>query len=914
MGTMNKSFKDMNNMYMNNPSMNMVNNNIWSSERIVLPSEEYLYYINLFNLNDKFDNQYIDNKTASSFLQNSGLSISVLHTIWEYSDVENKGYLTLEDFFICCRLVAHAQSGNVINAELISIQPPCLPSFDIVRHKSFSDISNMEGSLKWKLSSKEKENYQRIFKSLDIKNEEKIEGSVLREYYMNTTNISVCELMQIWNISDLDNDGFLNLDEFFIMNKIVEVRKERIINIPLSVPVELLQSVQNKNNTFVSEDDVTFRQNADEEGGKKRESIKLSLGDILKSDLSKKKEHRGDEEEENEKLQMEYDFFELNKEDTVKSKKKFKKGKKETTHFGADEENDDEEEEEEEDDDNDDNMNNINNKDKPFFSTNFEAYEQLNNDDVNDTDELAFNNGYDKFVEGSGVDKDLNSMNEKKKKKKIKKNKKSHRKVEQNSSNDNDYEKSVDNSDDDCEVSAYSEGRKKGSSKYSIFKEKKKKEKGDKHKKKIHSKSDDNNINNNNSDHNNNHSDNNNNHSDGNRLMSDGFHLDDKKKKKDKDEEKKKKKKYSEEEKYFTRLIDFNYTDLKNYHIESKDVYKIEEINRKLEEEIKKKKIDIEKKKKQVNCLAYVYENELKKYQCLKEERRNLEFLNLCLYKDIKYKKENIKAIRNEIKEIIDDINKINIENINLNKNYNKKENEIKSTDNKRKQLKTIIDKEKHDLKKDEKNLIILKNMIDYLKKQKHRALKLQDNLKNRYDVTNSDHQMLIKNILHQQNYLNNITNKRLNIQKLKNQHILLFNSLSNQSLLLDMQNNDKQFLQNNDKKVLKNNDNIILHTNDKIRNSLPIENYVLCNGPSNHHKKYYTDKKGIPNNQNDDIKHAKKNFELFEHIKNGDSVDIFSSLEDLESVKDDEIANDMKHLENYISKDNSLKSVDNSS
>lgn len=229
----------------------------------------------------------------------------------------------------------------------------------------------------------------------------------------------------------------------------------------------------------------------------------------------------------------------------------------------------------------------------------------------------------------------------------------------------------------------------------------------------------------------------------------------------------------------------------------------------------------------------------------------------MCLYKDIKYKKENIKAIKNEIKEIIDDINKINIENISLNKNYNKKENEIKCTDNKRKQLKKMIDKEKHDLKKDEKNLIILKNMIDYLKKQKQRALKLQDNLKNRYDVTNSDHQMLIKNILHQQNYLNNITNKRLNIQKLKNQHILLFNSLSNQSLLLDMQNTDKKFLQNNDRNILQNNENKIVQNNDKkvlqnndiLLNNLPIDNYVLCNAPSNQHKKYYTDKKGIPNN-----------------------------------------------------------------
>ncbi|SBT32825.1 formin 2, putative [Plasmodium ovale wallikeri] len=117
---MNVSYNDIRKFPPSN-SLNLANNG-WSTDRISLSSEEYHYYLNLFNLNDKFDSHFIDNKTASSFLQNSGLSIAILHSVWEYSDVENKGYLTLEDFFVCCRLVAHAQSGNSPNSDLINIR------------------------------------------------------------------------------------------------------------------------------------------------------------------------------------------------------------------------------------------------------------------------------------------------------------------------------------------------------------------------------------------------------------------------------------------------------------------------------------------------------------------------------------------------------------------------------------------------------------------------------------------------------------------------------------------------------------------------------------------------------------------------------------------------------------------------
>ncbi|OTN68222.1 putative Formin 2 [Plasmodium knowlesi] len=879
-GPMNNTpFGDMRKISLTNPLH--ISDNAWSTDRITLSSEEYLYYVNLFNLNDKFDSHFIDNKTASSFLQNSGLSISVLHSIWEYSDVENKGYLTLEDFFICCRLVAHAQNGNVLNSDIINIQPPCLPSFDIIRHKSFSDISNMEGNVEWKISAREREDYRRIFKTLDMNNEEKIEGSVIREYYLNTSNLSICELMQIWSVSDMDNDGFLNFEQFCVMNKMVEVRKEKEINIPLSIPADLLNSIKD-DQKMVMDDDVTFRKVEDKET---RDSLKLSFGDLLKTENEKKERGvlgkgtspKGGSPEDNEKLNMEFDFFEFKQEeksdmDSSEKEKSKRKKKKEKDMFSERSEKnslfkndlDSYRRLEKEDDDDDDGSDDDGEEDverrnsvvkKKASMKESPSYEDLSTEEI--STEGFSKKGKERIKEGGEEEAEGGS----KKRSNRKKKERGHR---DRGHLDRDRLSKAKEKQKDRQRKAHE----KGSGQKNLQLEKITSEE-------VASRSGDmggglekgRNMNR------------------GNRDMNSGNGKENGKEN-EKGEEEERKKKTSQSEKYFTKLIDFNYSDLKNYNIE-------------------------------INCLAYVYENELKKYQCLKEERRNLEFINLCLYKDIKHKKENIRSIKNEIKELIEDINKISIENVNINKDYIKKEKEIKLTDNKRKNLNALIDKEKNDLKKDERNLIILKNMIDYLKKQKSRALKLQENLKNRYDVTNSDHQMLIKNILHQQNYLNKITQKRLNTQKVKNQNLLYFNSLCNQSALVDMQNNT--------------------HTPDA--KSLGA------------HRRYFTDRKGIPNEQSDELKSSKRNVELFEQIKNGDSVDIFSSMDD-ESVShsqeyvegDDDDSNDdnnnddnndddsddddddsddekrqkrknnMEDLANLVSKDHSLKSIDDSS
>ncbi|SCL99285.1 formin 2, putative [Plasmodium chabaudi chabaudi] len=908
---MNSTFNDKKGSQIN--LLNTSETPAWSTDRISLSSEEYMYYVNLFNLNDKYENNYIDNKTASSFLQNSGLSIAVLHSIWEYSDIQNKGYLTLEDFFICCRLVAHAQNGNPLSSDLINTQPPCLPSFDIIRHKSFSNISIMEGTIEWKLGIAEKEDYKRIFKTLDINNEEKIEGNIIREYYLNTSNISICELMQIWNISDYDNDGYLDFDQFCIMNKIVDVRKGKEINIPLSIPKELLNSI-NPDYKLAMNDGTTFKRT--DKGMETHESDKLSYVNLLKTENDDKEESKYEnledienaensdnennseqednyENTDNEKLNMEFDFYEFKNEgsdDNSHYEKKIKKKKKNiaksSIYKDKSEEFSDfqkEEEEEEEDDDDD-------NEVEEGEDEQGDIIQEVPNDEEHNNELLIVNNKKKKIKEKKKNNTNGTSKEKEKKKKK--------KKYDDKTMTYNEEPCGIEEMDVDQNQKHVKNKNEKKDDK--MKKKIKQKDQGDENWKErwkekmeekikaklkekmrvamaeqvggqINEKLSDIALEN----------------IPDNEIIS---------KNKDNDSNESRSKLWKDLMSQ-SKLVKFNYANLKNANIESKDIYKIEELNKKLEAENTERKITIEKQKDQVNRLSYIYEHELKRHQCLKEERRNLEFLNICLYKDIKYKKENIKNIKKEIKELISDINKINIENLNINKNYIQKEKEVKAADQKRKELAEIISREKKYLKKDEKNLIMLKNMILYLRKQKSKALKLQDDLKSRYDVTNTDYQLLIKNVFHQQNNLNTIVNKRLDLEKVKNQQIVLFNSLSNQSILLDLKNKYPQL-----KKTLE----------SQPSPTFPIQDNLLHDPSQNSQRKYFVDKKGIPNEPSQEIKSTKKNVKNFESMKNGDSVDIFSSLDEMDSIED--ALGDENGSSNEMSlKDGSLKSDDNS-
>ncbi|SBT02194.1 formin 2, putative [Plasmodium ovale curtisi] len=154
----------------------------------------------------------------------------------------------------------------------------------------------------------------------------------------------------------------------------------------------------------------------------------------------------------------------------------------------------------------------------------------------------------------------------------------------------------------------------------------------------------------------------------------------------------------------------------------------------------------------------------------------------------------------------------------------------------------------------------------------------------------------------------------------MKNQNILFFNSLLKKSVFFDPKNCQSshyllKYSQDNNCNDIVTNGIINNVSNNNISSDTfydpldDITNSILCNVQSSSlHRKYFTDKKGIPNEQTDEIRNTKKNLELFENIKNGDSVDIFSSIDDDESGKDDEEenANNGEIFSDLLSKDNS--------
>ncbi|WVN89977.1 uncharacterized protein L203_105207 [Cryptococcus depauperatus CBS 7841] len=90
----------------------------------------------------------------------------------------------------------------------------------------------------WTLSRQEKKDYDQIFRAWDQKGEGFISGEMAREVF-GQSGLSQDDLMKIWNLSDVDNRGKLNLPEFHVAMGLIY----RALNgnrIPEKLPEELV--------------------------------------------------------------------------------------------------------------------------------------------------------------------------------------------------------------------------------------------------------------------------------------------------------------------------------------------------------------------------------------------------------------------------------------------------------------------------------------------------------------------------------------------------------------------------------------------------------------------------------------------------------------------------------------------------
>jgi epidermal growth factor receptor substrate 15 len=204
--------------------------NEFSLESIV--GDHQIIYDLLFSQADASNSGYINALDSLAFLRKSKLKEETLKIIYDLSDPVGKGYLDRQSFYIILKLVAIAQSENTISMESINIDtpPPNLGELN-------SNITTLIAvNDPWYIKASKRIEYDKLFESLSPINN-KISGDRVKPFLIKS-DLQVDVLGKIWELSDLDLDGQLDRDEFFIAMQLVNKAKLGAI-IPDKLPPSL---------------------------------------------------------------------------------------------------------------------------------------------------------------------------------------------------------------------------------------------------------------------------------------------------------------------------------------------------------------------------------------------------------------------------------------------------------------------------------------------------------------------------------------------------------------------------------------------------------------------------------------------------------------------------------------------------
>uniref|UniRef100_A0A8C4ZFI0 Epidermal growth factor receptor substrate 15-like 1 n=1 Tax=Gadus morhua TaxID=8049 RepID=A0A8C4ZFI0_GADMO len=195
-------------------------------------------YDNYFRQVDRGNTGQISAGDAAQFLKKSGLSDSTLGKIWDLADSERKGYLDKRGFFIALRLVASAQGGNDISLNNLN-QTLAPPKFKDTGSPlaSLSPVPSTQTDSQWAIRPDEKGKFDGIFESLLPVNG-LLPGDKVKPVLINS-KLPLEVLGKIWEISDVDQDGQLDKEEFSVAMHLVYRAMEQE-PVPATLPSNLI--------------------------------------------------------------------------------------------------------------------------------------------------------------------------------------------------------------------------------------------------------------------------------------------------------------------------------------------------------------------------------------------------------------------------------------------------------------------------------------------------------------------------------------------------------------------------------------------------------------------------------------------------------------------------------------------------
>ncbi|XP_041352222.1 ralBP1-associated Eps domain-containing protein 1-like isoform X2 [Gigantopelta aegis] len=126
---------------------------------------------------------------------------------------------------------AHLLLGTGIKKWTDSLEPPGFDSSSISSEaESVDDI--------WSITEEQREYYEKQFKTMQPELTGIITGPVAKEFF-EKSKLPVLELSKIWQLSDLNRDGALSIDEFCIAMHLVVLRRNDI-ELPEQLPISLM--------------------------------------------------------------------------------------------------------------------------------------------------------------------------------------------------------------------------------------------------------------------------------------------------------------------------------------------------------------------------------------------------------------------------------------------------------------------------------------------------------------------------------------------------------------------------------------------------------------------------------------------------------------------------------------------------
>ncbi|XP_065324265.1 intersectin-1-like isoform X2 [Gordionus sp. m RMFG-2023] len=249
--------------YINHTSLpNSVRRNI--KEDILISDEDRIKYEDYFSQLTPI-NGLITGINAKQFFLKSGFSNLILASIWDLSDIDKDGMLDKNEFCIAMHLINMKLSGLDLPTPPLNVSY----AFNMIPQKYDNIIPNSQNNsynnvianntnnlltvgCDWAIPIQSRLRYNQVFITLDKENTRYITGVQAKDILLQS-QLPQSILAQIWNLSDIDGDGKLNLEEFMLANFLAEEYKSgRMVKLPDKLSSDMLPPSYKLNNNTQS--------------------------------------------------------------------------------------------------------------------------------------------------------------------------------------------------------------------------------------------------------------------------------------------------------------------------------------------------------------------------------------------------------------------------------------------------------------------------------------------------------------------------------------------------------------------------------------------------------------------------------------------------------------------------------------